>query len=635
MMKNSIFRRVVNEFTCFGFFIVAYYMPFIFEPPELATAETRVQFLLSEALAVPAVQFELARNALGHLILLALCYGVLVWLARRFSIATHTAPIVTRLLFLGAGWMLLVAGNATLFPLSDYSFMFHALAKPSVALVLAVMLSIGTAFALWRTVDNLPLRQLFASAGVLGLAIILAGANFKHSGDKPVPGGRNIIIVGVDSLSAVTFDAARQYLPNLAQLLDHAMSFDRAYTPLGRTFPAWTSILSGASPAEHGAIFNLRNMDHVERETLFPQALRAQGYQTVFAIDERRFANIDESFGFDRVVGPKAGALDFVLQPFNDTPLTNLLLQTKLAPFILPFSYINTASYANYDAKAFVNEAVNALSGTQKFFLAIHFESAHFPFKSWHVQRKITSANSFWVRHVEALTAVDAQVGQLMTVLAAQGYLDNALVIVLSDHGEALGELEAQTTQAGEPINVMGYGHGSHLLSEHQNRIIFGLIPFRDGHPVEGVATRRDDLVSLLDVRGVVEHFAASGEIRLYPSIDRCIPVETGIRGFFLSNYHTLKEAEVVAESAGNYEIDAAGRLRLREDTLEQLITSKDVGWRCQNRLTYFDSAKQSYFAYVLTDNGQRLAEIQPDSVDVTQIKAYRRRLAQLPKSAL
>jgi hypothetical protein len=631
-MSRLTLRGIAIELGCFGLFAVAYYAPFIFEPSELAIAETRVQLLLDEALAVPAVQFELARNALGHLILLALCYGILVGLAHRFSIATQIAPAVSRFLFLVTGWMLLVAGNAALFPISDYSFMFHALAKPSLALVLAVMLSMGTALALWRTLNNLPLRPWLALAGVLGLAIILVGADFEHTGDKPAPGARNIIIVGVDSLSAVTFDAARQYLPNLAQLLDHATTFDHAYTPLGRTSSAWTSILSGVSPAEHGAIFNLRNMDHVKRETLFPHALRAQGYRTVFAIDERRFANIDESFGFDRVVGPKAGALDFVLQRINDTPLTNLLLQTRLANVFLPFSYLNTASHANYDAKGFVEETIAATSNVQKLFLAVHFESAHFPFKSRHVQRKITSANSFWTRHVGALTVVDTQVGQLMAALAARGYLDNALVIVLSDHGEALGELEAQTTQAGEPLDITGYGHGSNVLSEHQNRIVFGLIPFQAGHPVQGVATRRDDLVSLLNVRGVVERFAASGAVSLTPSIDHCLPVETGIRGSFLSNYHTLKESEVVAESAGNYEINAAGRLQLRESILELLVASKDVGWRCRDRLTYFKNQEQRYFAYSMTDNGRQMIEIEPHPADIAQIEAYRERLSQVPK---
>ena len=351
--------------------------------------------------------------------------------------------------------------------------------RPRLALVLAVILSISAAFAFWRTQGNLRLRPLLAPTGVFGLVIVLIGAGVGRVGDQPVAGTRNIIIVGVDSLSAFTFDAARQYLPNLTGLLDHAISFDRAYTLLGRTFPAWTSILSGVLPVEHGAVFNLRNMDYVERKTLFPQALRAQGYRTVFAIDERRFSNIDESFGFDRVVGPKAGALDFVLQRINDTPLTNLLLQTRLARFFLPFSYLNAASYANYDAEGFVQETVAAISGAQQLFLAVHFESAHFPFKSRHVQHEVASANSFWARHVQALTAVDAQVGQLMATLAAQGYLDDALVIVLSDHGEGLGELEAQTTQAGEPIDVISYGHGVSVLSEHQNRILFGLIPFR------------------------------------------------------------------------------------------------------------------------------------------------------------
>ena len=628
-MAISTLRRMIMELFCFSLFSALYYAPFLLEPSELDILEPRVQHLLDEALVVPAIQFELARNMLGHLILLIGFYGVLAWSAQHFSKATRIAPSIARFLFLVTGWMLLIAGNAVLFPLSNYSFVFSVLAEPLLVLALVVIFSIGVIFALWRILNRLPLLK-FASVGILVFAFFIIGADFKHVTHKPVPQTRNIIIIGVDSLSAVTFEAARQYLPNLAQLMGHATSFNHAYTPLGRTFPAWMSILSGVSPAEHGAVFNLRNMDFVERQALFPHTLRMQGYRTVFAIDERRFANIDESFGFDQVVGPKAGALDFILQPINDTPLTNLLLQTQLAQFFLPFSYINTASYANYDAKGFVEETIAAISGPRKFFLAVHFESSHFPFKSRHVQRQITDANSFWNQHVEALTAVDAQVGQLMTALAVQGYLDNALVIVLSDHGEALGNIETQTNRAGLPIDIIGYGHGTNLLSEHQNRIIFGLVPFKDGRPLEGVTMQRDGLVSLLDVRGVVERFAVSGDIDLNPT-NRCLPVETGIRFFAASNYKNFNKAELATESASYYEIDTEGRLRLREDTLGKLITSKNLGWRCQNQLTYFDHMEQRYFTYLIAEEGgQRFMEIETDPADKSEIETYRLRLAKI-----
>ena len=57
------------------------------------------------------------------------------------------------------------------------------------------------------------------------------------------------------------------------------------------------------------------------------------------------------------------------------------------------------------------------------------------------------------------------------------------------------------------------------------------------------------------------------------------------------------------------------------------LIAAKDVGWRCRNRLTYFNYAEQRYFAYAITDNGKRITEIELRPADMTQIDAYRQRL--------
>ncbi|NMG16399.1 sulfatase-like hydrolase/transferase [Aromatoleum bremense] len=356
-------------------------------------------------------------------------------------------------------------------------------------------------------------------------------------------------------------------------------------------------------------------------------ALQENGYRTVFAIDERRFANIDESFGFDQIVGPKAGALDFLLQRMNDTPLTNLLLQTRLAQWVLPFSYLNTASHANYNSRGFVEEAVAGSTETKPLFLAVHFESAHFPFKTRHAARKIDYSNDFMARHVAALTGVDAQVGHLVSLLAARGRLENALVIVLSDHGEGLGEIEAQTTRVGEPYLVRGFGHGGSVLSEHQNRVVLGLIRFQGGQPVDAPGLHRNDLVSLTDVRDVIERFASRGEIHLEPKTNRCILSETGLRFRAAADYKTLNPAELAAESANHYEIDDAGRMRLREDRLALLVAAKDVALRCTNKLTYFSNVENRHFAYSI-DASRRLTEIEPEKTDVARIEAYRQKLA-------
>lgn len=627
IMRTAV-RRIGIELCSFALFAAAYYAPFILEASDLAVSDGRVRHLLDEALSVSAIQIELARNALVHVSMLALCHTALAFVANRFGIATRIATWVSRLIFLVAGWLLLVASNGVLFPLSDYAYAFLALAQPEIAIALVFLLAGGGIVALWGARPKL--QPLLVILGVVGVAGIVGGAGSLNAESKPAALARNIIIIGVDSLSAMTFEENLEILPTLAQLLGQSTSFDRAYTPLGRTFPAWMSILSGMSPAEHGGVFNLRNMEHVKREALFTHTLREQGYRTIFAIDERRFANIDLSFGFDRVIGPKPGALDFLLQRFNDTPMTNLLLQSRLAHWALPFSYLNTASHPNYDAAGFVEQVAAATSAAERIFLAVHFESAHFPFKARHATQQISGPNTFLARHVTALTGVDYQVGQLMSWLMEEGFLDDALVIVLSDHGESLGDLESRTTKGGVPFEIAGFGHGTHLLSERENRVVLGMIPFKDGLPARQ-ASRRDDLVSLTDVRGVIERYSATGDFSLEPKND-CMLVETGVRFVSASNYRTLDPTKLAAESASYYEIDPVGRMRLREDRLSTLIANKDVGLRCADRLTFFSNNDQRHFAYRIDDGGRQLTEIEPASADVSRIEAYRRRLSELKK---
>ncbi|NMG17839.1 alkaline phosphatase family protein [Aromatoleum bremense] len=265
----------LQKIAAFLAFALAYYSPIILDLSGQTTSDSRVQALLGEALATPVVQWELVRNALGHLVLLVICYVFLTLLAHRFTLATHLSAPIARLLFLVVGWMLLVAGTAVLFPTSDYIYVYTALAHPHVALVLALLLGTGTAFGLWRTRKTLPLAapliSAFVAAGIVGWSSSF-GAN-----EKLPANARNIIIIGIDSLSATAFEANRQYLPNLAELLAQGTSFENAYTPIGRTFPAWMSILSGMSPAEHGAVFNLRNIEHVKRNDLLTHEPLAKG----------------------------------------------------------------------------------------------------------------------------------------------------------------------------------------------------------------------------------------------------------------------------------------------------------------------------------------------------------------------
>lgn len=600
-------------------FAAALYAPQLAETAGAATVDARVLGLLQEALAKPAVQRALALNLLGHLLPLAVVYGLLRVLGGALA-CRFGSPAVAPLVMV-AGWLVLVAGNAWLFPLSNHAYFFSSLNRLWLAPLLATLLVLGVLLTLGRW-------GRIALPGFLALAVAGLALTAWPDRGRPGAGARHVILLGIDSISPMVLEAERQHLPQMAALMGQAQVFERAYTPLARTFPAWVSILSGASPAEHGALFNLRNLDGVQRDGLLTQVLAGHGMRPVWAIDERRFSNMDRSFGFDAVVGPSAGALDFLLQRANDAPLTNLMLQHRWTRALLPYSALNTASYANYDDVGFVDAILSQLRAQPgPVFLAAHFESAHFPFHTRHAQRALTRDHSLEARHVEALEVVDAQLARLLDGLRAGGYLDDALVIVLSDHGESLGQLELQTTRGGEVLELRSSGHGTELLSELQNRVLFGTLRFRDGAPIDPPARHTDRMVSLTDVRGIVESFAATGAPVL-PDAGRCMTVETGLRLSAAASYKTLDPALVAAQGAGFYEIDAVGRMRLKESVLPDLVAGKDVGWRCLDRLTYYRAADQRHYAYRIEDHGRALVETAPNAQDIARVDAYRQRLA-------
>ncbi|WP_237046429.1 sulfatase-like hydrolase/transferase [Aquipseudomonas alcaligenes] len=616
-------RQAFNSALLFVFFVLCYWLPFLLDSSAILVSEGRVQQLLDELSALASIQQELLRNGLALLGLLLVVHLACGWVGVRLARKAGLSVFVVRLFLLFVAWLGLMVGNAWIFPWSNYSVAFQSIASPLWALLCFSILFVAFLMVV------LPLRRgvLFCFSGIALLMLIGFSLLFFPAGDvRSKAGARNVILIGVDSLSASAFENNSELLPTLSELMGRARRYNRAYTPLGRTFPAWVSILSGKLPAEHGAVFNLRNMEYVERQNLLSSNLRETGYQTMFAIDERRFANIDESFGFDRVVGPKAGALDFALQGLNDNPLSNLLLQTPLAAYLFPYSYMNVAAHANYSASGFVARVLDSLRGDGPLFMAVHFESGHFPFKTRHARREVRRDNRFMGDYLQALTVVDWQVAQLMSGLKQRGVLDDALVILLSDHGEAVGEVETTILRDGEPYEVRSYGHGANLLSDRQNRVFLGVLEFREGRPVGdvGVDSRH---VSLLALRPAIESFVSGGDVTLN---DGCLIVETGIRLDATQDYHSLREADVAKQAASFYEVDQQGRLRLREDRLPELLATKDIGWRCADRLTWYEPASSRYLAYRLDARGLPVEQLQPGPEDVAHIRAYQERYRSL-----
>jgi arylsulfatase A-like enzyme len=297
--------------------------------------------------------------------------------------------------------------------------------------------------------------------------------------------------------------------PHVRAFMDEAVQFTDAITPLARTFPSWVSVLTGRHPHTTGAYMNLLPADLIHAGTTLPQLLREHGYRTFYAIDETRFSNIDASYGFDHTINPAMGGSDFVLSWFADTPLSNLAVNTRLGALLFPHLHANRAANLIYDPDSFVRRVDRELETGQPLFLAAHLTLPHWPF-TW----ATSSAGELTDEHIpaiygDAVRRADQQFGDLLTRLQRRGVLDNALVVVLSDHGEALGGPddfmpEAFPGQDETATHSQKYGHGTSVFSPHQYRVVLGMRAYGRAASLVTHTGPLHEPVSLLDLAPTV-----------------------------------------------------------------------------------------------------------------------------------
>jgi hypothetical protein len=304
--------------------------------------------------------------------------------------------------------------------------------------------------------------------------------------------------------------------------VSEATRFSNAVTPLARTFPAWASIVTGQHPHTTGAIINLFPRDQIEVGHTLPSILSDAGYQTIYAIDEVRFSNLDATYGFDRILTPPMGAADFMIGYISDTPLANILTNTSVGKRLFPYAYANRAAAKTYDPDTFNDWLDDEVSFGRPTLLAAHLTLAHWPY-TWatapspmHADSpSVTKDASIRALYEIAIDRVDRQFGELMDVLERKGALENAIVIVLSDHGESLGEA-SRLKEFGDmrdlPLDVDDLiGHGTHVFSTDQYNVVLAvrsygnsLMPGETPRVVQDAVTLEDNAPTVVELLSLV-----------------------------------------------------------------------------------------------------------------------------------
>ena len=358
---------------------------------------------------------------------------------------------------------------------------------------------------------------------LITLSLLIAGCNRAAVPEKSISGagrGDNLLLVTIDTLRADrvgSYGSALGLTPTLDGLAREGVRFAvaRAHVPL--TLPSHATIFTGRYPPGTGMHDNGAAPLAASIPTL-ATVLKSSGYQTAafvgaFVLDARFGLNRGFDVYDDRMMGNSATlevvqrTAEQVLSPAADwilarrSPLV-ASSSTDSGPSSLvarsstdsgrsslvargstdsgPSSLVARGSTASNERRESSNEAGSP------WFAWIHLYDPHEPYAAPEPYRSRYASDPY----AGEVAYADAALGSFLATLRARRALDRTVVVITSDHGEALGD----------------HGEQTHGLFAYESTLRVPLIvwgdPFKPS--VINVPTRLVDVMpSLLDLIGV------------------------------------------------------------------------------------------------------------------------------------
>lgn len=304
-----------------------------------------------------------------------------------------------------------------------------------------------------------PGRRCRPAWGALLLALALTGCRGGRVGKySQAP----VILISIDTLRAdhlPIYGYAAGSTPHIDALAREGVVFEDAYSQVPLTLPSHTTLLTGLLPPHHGVRDNMGFTLKPEHRTLATR-LKAAGAATGAAISAyvlRRQTGISQGFDFyDDELEIKGG--------------------TESLGAIQRDGARAVASLTRW-----VDDHASG-----RFFAFLHLYEPHSPYEP------PPEFDRFPARYDGEIAYADALVGRFLDHLKARGILDRALVVLVSDHGEGLGEHgEAE--------------HGIFLYREEMHVPLIVRLPggARGGTRVRGTVGLDDVAPTILDLAGL------------------------------------------------------------------------------------------------------------------------------------
>ena len=240
----------------------------------------------------------------------------------------------------------------------------------------------------------------------------------------------HVVLITVDTLRADHLSSYGYHLktsPVMDQLAADGMRFDRAYTAIPMTGPSHFSMFNGRYPQEHGARINGVSVSEDSKFLTIPQILRGFGYTSGAFVS----------------AWPLLGRLTRLDRHFDHYD----------EELIRSYQLVHSMRWAE-DVTRPALRWLDEHHESERLFLWVHYFDPHEPYNlreefanpevvgephpatpefSDEVQNRIR-------RYDSEIGYADAHIGQLLDRLDSHGMRDNTLVVLVSDHGEGLGE---------------------------------------------------------------------------------------------------------------------------------------------------------------------------------------------------
>lgn len=229
---------------------------------------------------------------------------------------------------------------------------------------------------------------------------------------------RNLVLITIDTLRADYLScngSTKVQTPNIDQLANGGVNFTQVRTAVPLTLPAHTSILTSLYPPAHGVRDNGTYVLAQDRLTL-AEVLKQHGYFTAAFVGS---FILDHRFGL-------AQGFDVYDDHITQDPLQLETLDAERNADAVDTAFAKWQR--SYEQKA-------------PLFIWIHLYDPHAPYVPPEPYRTRYQQNLY----AGEIAYTDSIVGKIIQQLQSRKLIDNSIIALVGDHGEALGEHEETT----------------------------------------------------------------------------------------------------------------------------------------------------------------------------------------------